>query len=100
VVLLVVVLAALFAGHVRGGSDDRAPTGTSGRHGGTAVQPVATASASGSRTRSPNGAGPYTGGWHESLGGNQVPDDCRAWARSSGNPASHADGLDRCESGG
>jgi hypothetical protein len=98
--VLVVVLAALFAGHVRGGSDGRTPSGTAGGHGGSAVRPVATASASGSRTGSPNGAPPYTGGWHQSLSGNQVPDDCRAWATSSSNPHSRADGLDRCESGG
>jgi hypothetical protein len=106
VLVLVVLLAALLAGHVRGGSDGPAPTGGTGRPS-ASVHPAGTGTSGAASTGSDRAAGtsvlprpPYTGRWHESLSGNQVPDDCRAWAYSSSNTRSHSDGLDLCRSGG
>jgi hypothetical protein len=93
-------VAALVALHVGVGGTtaprDPGSPGTTGAHASGSATPTARSTASPTAGRS----GGYPGTWHEDLSGNQVPDDCRAWAASSSNPMSRADGLDLCHNGG
>jgi hypothetical protein len=43
------------------------------------------------------GSGQYSGTFHQDSNGNDVPDDCYAWAGSSSNPLNYSDGLALCQ---